>query len=45
MIQAHGNYLSMPMVNLMAIISISLTYRLLFEAYIQEMENFTRELS
>ena len=40
MVLVHGNYLSKPMVNLMAIISISLTYRLSFEAYIQEMENF-----
>ena len=45
MIQVHGNYLSKPMVNLMAIISISLTYRLSFEAYIQEVKNFARELS
>ena len=29
----------------MTIISISLTYRLSFEAYIQEVENFARELS
>ena len=39
-LKAHGNYLSKPMVNLMAIISISLTYRLSFEAYIQEVKNF-----
>ena len=40
MVLAHGNYLSKPMINLIAIISISLTYRLSFEAYIQEVENF-----
>ena len=55
MVLVHGNYLSKPMVNLMAIISISLkshgnylyslTYRLSFKAYIQEVENFARELS
>ena len=45
MVLVHGNYLSKPMVNLMAIISISLTYRLSFEAYIQEVKNFARELS
>ena len=31
---SHGNYLSKPMVNLMEIISISLTFRLSFKTYI-----------
>ena len=43
--QARGNCLSKPMVNLVAIIFISLTYRLSFEAYIQEVENFARKFS
>ena len=41
--KSHGNYLHFTKISWQ--LSLSLTYRLSFEAYIQEVENFARELS
>ena len=44
-LKAHGNFLSTPIVNLVVIISILLTFRLSFKTYIQETEKFARKFS